>query len=254
MPARLGSVTSFSQTVYSESDVNITLERVASASLNTQRAVAYTTVVKLTRLVLKVFDSDVAADGFIVVVSFYISFKEEFGEYVLVVENNIMPAARRILEIVPQGKSSYNTHYNHIDYLRLNNLLNAKLNRVINITKYVQQSKVCISDVPSPPVIIEIHNIGPYSVTISWSEGFHGGSDQTVYYEIRTDNTDWAVSPMETIETSDTSYIRNTTINNLIERTTYYIRLYSKNSRGKSNITVVSKFTTGSVRCFCPVH
>jgi len=143
--AHLGYVTSFSQTIYSVSAVNITLERVASASLNTQRAFAYKTVVNLTRLVLKVFDSDVAADGFRVDVSFNISFIEEFGKYMMVVDNNIMPAARRILEIVPKGNSSYNTHSNHVDYLRLNHLQNAKSNLAINITYHVQNTVITLS-------------------------------------------------------------------------------------------------------------
>ena len=138
-------MTSFSQTIYSVSAVNITLERVASASLNTQRAFAYKTVVNLTRLVLKVFDSDVAADGFRVDVSFNISLIEEFGKYMMVVDNNIMPAARRILEIVPKGNSSYNTHSNHVDYLRLNHLQNAKSNLAINITNHVQNTGITLS-------------------------------------------------------------------------------------------------------------
>ena len=104
-----------------------------------------------------------------------------------------------------------------------------------------------ISDIPSPPVITGIHNIGPHSATISWSDGFHGGFDQTVYYEIRTDSTNWTESPKETIAIYDTRYIRNTTVNNLMESTIYYIRLYSTNERGMSEMTDISNFTTPGI-------
>jgi len=97
-------MTSFSLKIYSVSPVNITIE---SASHNTQRTLAYTTQNKPTRVALKVFDSDVEADGVTVVVSFTISSQEEFGEYQLVISNNIMPAVRRIIEIVSEGDIFY---------------------------------------------------------------------------------------------------------------------------------------------------
>jgi len=102
---------------------------------------------------------------------------------------------------------------------------------------------------PSPPVLVEIKNIGPHSATISWSEGFHGGSDQTVYYEISSDNTytTWTPVRMDTIGISETISIRNTTVNNLIEETIYYIRLYSTNSLGRSEMTDISTFTTTGI-------
>ena len=37
------------------------------------------------------------------VLSFNISSQEEFGEYQFVVANNVMPAARRVIKIVPGG-------------------------------------------------------------------------------------------------------------------------------------------------------
>jgi len=102
---------------------------------------------------------------------------------------------------------------------------------------------------PSPPVVVEIKNIGPHSATISWSEGFHGGSDQTVYYEISSDNTytTWTPVRMDTIAISETISIRNTTVNNLIEATIYYIRLHSTNSLGMSKRTDISTFTTTGI-------
>ena len=99
-------------------------------------------------------------------------------------------------------------------------------------------------DVPSPPVLVEIHNIGPHSAMLSWSEGFHGGSDQTVYYEISSDNTTWTTVPMDAIGTSETQIIRNTTVSNLKEATVYYIRLYSINSLGRSEMSDISNLTT----------
>jgi len=98
--------------------------------------------------------------------------------------------------------------------------------------------------VPSPPVLVAIHNIGPQSATISWSAGFHGGSDQTVYYEISTDITTWRTFSIRTIGLSETKMIQNTAVNNLIETTLYYIRLYSTNRRGRSEMTDTSNFTT----------
>jgi len=66
-----------------------------------------TTDIKQTRVALKVFDSVVQADGITVVLSFNISSQEEFGEYQFVVANNVMPAARRAIEIVPEGITLY---------------------------------------------------------------------------------------------------------------------------------------------------
>jgi len=104
--ARLGHVTTFSQKIYSVSPVNVTLERQTSASLNTSINLT-TTDVKQTRVALNVFDSVVEADGITVVLSFNISSKEEYGEYQIVVANNVMPAARRAIEIVPEGITLY---------------------------------------------------------------------------------------------------------------------------------------------------
>jgi len=104
--ARLGHVTTFSQKIYSVSPVNVTTERKTSASLNT-RINLTTTDVKQTRVALSVFDSVVEADGVTVVLSFNIRSQEEFGEYQMVVANNVMPAARRAIEIVPEGITLY---------------------------------------------------------------------------------------------------------------------------------------------------
>jgi len=103
--------------------------------------------------------------------------------------------------------------------------------------------------VPDPPVLAEIKSIGPHSATISWSEGFHGGSDQTVYYEISSDNTytTWTSVRMDTIGTSETISIRSTAVNNLVEETIYNIRLYSTNSLGRSEMTDISTFTTTGI-------
>ena len=84
-------------------------------------------------------------------------------------------------------------------------------------------------------------------MTISWSEGFHGGSDQTVYYEISSDKTTWTTVPMDTIDISETAQIRNTVVSNLIETTIYYIRLYSKNIHGRSEMSDLSNFTTTGI-------
>jgi len=118
---------------------------------------------------------------------------------------------------------------------------------VYNIIKCVLNS-LRISDVPSPPVLVEIKHIGPHSATVSWSEGFHGGFDQTVYYEMSSDMYT-TVTPvrMDTIGISETTSIRNTTVNNLVEETIYYIRLYSTNSLGRSEMTDTSTFTTTGI-------
>ena len=110
-------------------------------------------------------------------------------------------------------------------------------------------NSLCISDVPSPPVLVEIKSIGPHAATISWSEGFHGGFDQTVYYEISSDNTytTWTPVQIDTIRISKTISIRNTTVNNITEETIYYIRLYSTNSLGRSEMTDISTFTTTGI-------
>jgi len=73
----------------------------------TTRVNLTTTDVKQTRVALKVFDSVVEADGVTLELAFNISSQEEFGEYQLVVANNVMPASRRAIEIVPEGISLY---------------------------------------------------------------------------------------------------------------------------------------------------
>jgi len=107
--ARLGHVASFSQKIYSVYPVTVTLERQTSASPNTRKALTYTTAVSQTRVTIRVFDSDVNTDGFVAVVTLNISSEEEFGEYRLIVSNNITSAASRIIEIVSAGTVSYNT-------------------------------------------------------------------------------------------------------------------------------------------------
>jgi len=108
--ARLGHVTSFSQKIYSVSPVNVTLERQTSASMTIRINLNITDAKLQTRMALKVFDSFVEVDGVTVVVSFTIRSQEEFGEYQFVVANNVIPAARRAIEIVPEGTVSCNTH------------------------------------------------------------------------------------------------------------------------------------------------
>jgi len=66
-----------------------------------------TTDIKQTRVALRVFDSVVEADGVTVILSFNISSQEEFGEYQFVVANNVMPAARRAIAIIPEGITGY---------------------------------------------------------------------------------------------------------------------------------------------------
>ena len=55
---------------------------------------------------------------------------------------------------------------------------------------------------------------------------------------------------MDTIEISETQYIRNTAVSNLVEETIYYIRLYSTNSQGRSEMTEISNFTTKGIAVF----
>jgi len=104
--ARLGHVTLISQKIYSVSPVNVTLER-QMTPLITTRINLTTTDVKHTRVALNVFNSVVEADGVTVVLSFNISSQDEFGKYQIVVANNVMPAARRAFEIVPEGITFY---------------------------------------------------------------------------------------------------------------------------------------------------
>jgi len=208
-----------------------------------------TTDVKQTRVALKVFDSVVEADGVTVVVSFTIRSREEFGEYQLVIANSVMPAVRRAIEIFPEGTVSCNSHCNHVRLVKLVGKLIT--NQLLNIINYFINS-LRILDIPRPPSIIDIQNIGPHSATILWSEGFHGGSDQTIYYEISSDflYRTWITVLMDTIEISETQYIRNTTVSNLVEETIYYIRLYSTNSQGRSEMTEISNFTTKGIAVF----
>jgi len=91
------------------SPVSVTLERQPTASLNNRIQLTLIDV-KKTRVALEVFDSVVEAEGVTVVVSFKINSQEEFGEYQLVIANNVEPAARRAIAIIPPGTVSYNTY------------------------------------------------------------------------------------------------------------------------------------------------
>ena len=87
-----------------------------------------------------------------------------------------------------------------------------------HVAKY-ELTKARVSVVPKTPVIIDIHIIGRHSATISWSEGFHGGSDQTFYYEINCEYTIWTCVLMDTIGTPEKRSFRKTSVNNLMEDT-----------------------------------
>ena len=52
---------------------------------------------------------------------------------------------------------------------------------------------------------------------------------------------------MEMIDVNETIQIRNTTVNSLMDKTVYYIRLYSTNTYGSSVVTYISKFTTAGI-------
>ena len=88
------------------SPVIVTLERQTSASMTTRIKLNTTDIIQ-TRVALRIFDSDVEADGITLVLSFNISSKEEFGEYQFVAANSVMPAARRAIEFVPEGITLY---------------------------------------------------------------------------------------------------------------------------------------------------
>jgi len=116
------------------SPVNVTLERQPTASM-TARIQLNTTVVEKTPVRLKVFESVVEADGVTVVLSFHIRSQEEFGEYQLVVSNNVMPAARSAVKIVPEGTGAYIFTFSTLTKKSFSRLVNRKTS--IQVIKHV---------------------------------------------------------------------------------------------------------------------
>ncbi|XP_052783304.1 uncharacterized protein LOC128219529 isoform X3 [Mya arenaria] len=100
---------------------------------------------------------------------------------------------------------------------------------------------------PSPPHIISITYVTKSSALITWTRGFHGGFDQTVKVETSRDGTSWTPTlslPQGTLE--DTSPV-NTTIDELLPASLYYLRMFSVNAGGESSKTRLFEFTTKDI-------
>ena len=96
---------------------------------------------------------------------------------------------------------------------------------------------------PSIPNIITIKEKGHDAATVFWIEGFHGGFNQTVYIEIRSDRSNVS-QKLQDISLRDTPTTRNSTITGLEGASTYYVRLFATNVRGVSGMSGVWNFTT----------
>jgi len=102
---------------------------------------------------------------------------------------------------------------------------------------------------PIKPTIIRIDGKGHDSATVFWSEGFHGGFNQSIYIEIITDSSNVS-KLLQHLSTRDTPTTRNSTIIGLEGATTYYVRLFANNERGVSEMSDVWNFTTAGKRFF----
>jgi len=96
---------------------------------------------------------------------------------------------------------------------------------------------------PSIPTIVTVNEKGHDAATVLWNEGFHGGFNQSVYIEIRSDRSN-VTQKLQDISLRDTSTTRNSTITGLEGATTYYVRLFATNPHGVSGMSRVWNFTT----------
>ncbi|WAR06630.1 NECT2-like protein [Mya arenaria] len=96
----------------------------------------------------------------------------------------------------------------------------------------------------SQPAVVSITYVQETTALLTWTRGFHGGSNQTVKIETSRDRTSWTTTlslPQGTLE--DTLPV-NTTITELAPGTLYYLRMFSVNEDGTSSKTGLLNFTT----------
>jgi len=77
-------------------------------------------------------------------------------------------------------------------------------------------------------------------------EGFHGGFNQTIHFEMQFGNSSWTEHKQYSIliSTQEEQAHRNTTITGLKLGTTFHVRLFASNVRGISGLSKVWNFTT----------
>jgi len=104
--AQLGNLTSFVIKIYSLDPVSVSLNRSVHAIANNvalgNTMVTFTQIITPAEILLPVFDKEIKADGFQSNISFVINSQEQFGEYQVIVSNNI-GVTQRTMEFVPGG-------------------------------------------------------------------------------------------------------------------------------------------------------
>ena len=93
-------------------------------------------------------------------------------------------------------------------------------------------------------MINDINNVSFTVAVVSWEEGFHGGYDQIIHFEVRSNNNAWVELTSVRVAKTESKYLRTTTLRDLLQGTTYYMRLFASNERGPSGKTEVWNFTT----------
>ncbi|XP_052806548.1 synaptogenesis protein syg-2-like [Mya arenaria] len=98
--------------------------------------------------------------------------------------------------------------------------------------------------------IISINNVQQTSVVVTWTRGFHGGFNQSVYVEVSVDSHRWEVKLILNEGKNEDKNEVNTPLQQLQPGTLYYIRMHAENNRGKSgytrifNVTLLDSVTT----------
>jgi len=121
--------------------------------------------------------------------------------------------------------------------------VNTRSENMVTCTKHVVLT--------GPPCTPTIQNISStiHSIVVLWIECFHGGFDQTVHIEIKSDISEWSERSSKLLFTYENVSPRNFTINNLEGGMAYQVRLFASNERGNSDTSEVWTITTKGTQC-----
>lgn len=94
------------------------------------------------------------------------------------------------------------------------------------------------------PSNLSVDEIKYKAVRLSWLRGYHGGFAQTFVVQVSTDLKKWRnVSSIFDGKNENAKPV-STTLTNLQDSTTYFLRVYAYNDEGKSSYTDYVNFST----------
>ena len=97
---------------------------------------------------------------------------------------------------------------------------------------------------PCPPIDPIVEDSKETTAVISWIRCFHGGFAQTFVAQYSTDKNNWINATSVEGGLSRSKDRLNASVENLKPDTTYSIRLFSYNEKGKSRYTAFTDVTT----------